>query len=479
MWETNPYNNLCIGKGYYKGASMNVEQIEGYVSVTSASRELDVSVDTIRRWNKLGLVKAIRDRNNNRLFNLGEIRRLQKKLAGDDTTVYEVLKADVMYPEASCMDLFAGAGGTALGFHNAGIPHVMLNELDEHAVETLRINSESHGLGWNIVAGDVKNLDFDEYAGRANVIQAGFPCQAFSYAGKSRGFEDTRGTLFFEFARAIKAVRPKIAIGENVRGLVKHDGGRTLETMLNTLDELGYCVNYRVLRAQYLDVPQKRERLIIFAVRKDLDLPILFPRERDYFISLRQALEDCPESEGQSYPKRKKEIMDLVPEGGNWRDLPIDIQKEYMGGSFDLPGGRTGMARRMSWSQPCLTLTCAPAQKQTERCHPTETRPLKVREYARIQTFPDDWEFSGNVSAKYKQIGNAVPCNLGYHVGRCVLASLGCIPIDEGMEEVEPLQLGEIFFRMVPYDACRTEKPFVGVFAPALVQRGGKSARAW
>ena len=99
------------------------------------------------------------------------------------------------------------------------------------------------------------------------------------------------------------------------------------------------------------------------------------------------------------------------------------------------------MARRMSWNQPCLTLTCAPAQKQTERCHPSETRPLNIREYARIQTFPDDWEFSGKMTAQYKQIGNAVPVNLGYHIGRCVLASLGFIPIAKDMEQVEPLKI--------------------------------------
>ena len=415
-----------------------------FVTVTAASRALDVSVDTIRRWNKLGLIKATRDKNNKRLFNLNEIKRLQSKLSGgDDSTEYKVLKSSKSYKEAACVDLFAGAGGTALGFHNAGIPHVMLNEFDKDAVSTLQNNSRKHRLNWNIIPGDVKDLDFTEYEGTP-VIQAGFACQAFSYAGKSKGFGDTRGTLFFEFARAIETIKPKIAIGENVRGLVKHDGGRTLDTMLHTLDELGYKVNYKVLRAQYLDVPQKRERLILFAVRKDLDLPILFPKERDYYISMRQALKDCPESEGQSYPQRKAEIMAMVPEGGNWRDLPVEIQKEYMKGSFHLTGGKTGMARRMSWDQPCLTLTCAPAQKQTERCHPSETRPLKVREYARIQTFPDDWEFSGKMTAQYKQIGNAVPVNLGYHVGRCVLASLGCIPVTEDMERVEALEVKPI-----------------------------------
>ena len=113
--------------------------------------------------------------------------------------------------------------------------------------------------------------------------------------------------------------------------------------------------------------------------------------------------------------------MELVPMGGYWRDLPIEIQKEYMGGSFELEGGKTGMARRLSLDEPSLTLTCSPAQKQTERCHPTETRPLTVREYARIQTFPDDWEFAGKLSSQYKQIGNAVPVNLAYAIGRSLI----------------------------------------------------------
>jgi DNA (cytosine-5)-methyltransferase 1 len=134
-----------------------------------------------------------------------------------------------------------------------------------------------------------------------------------------------------------------------------------------------------------------------------------------------------PESSGTKYPKSKKEVLDLVPEGGYWRDLPIAVQKKYMGGSFYLGGGKTGMARRMSWSEPSLTLTCSPAQKQTERCHPEETRPFTVREYARIQTFPDNWDFSGSVSQQYKQIGNAVPVNFAKEVGYSIIKFLNRI----------------------------------------------------
>lgn len=384
-----------------------------------ASIQLGISTDTIRRWEKKGLIKASRNEHNYRVFDVDEIKRLQSKISGRHVNNYKILHA-ARKSKFNCIELFAGAGGTALGMENAGINHVLLNEFNKDAAATLRENF----TGANVIEGDVHSLHFDEFKDKVDIVQAGFPCQAFSYAGNRKGFEEARGTLFFEFARCVKETNPKIAVGENVRGLLNHDNGKTLKTMIKVFDELGYRVQYRVLRSQYLDVPQKRERLIILAVRKDLDIPFVFPKEKNYTISLREALKDCPPSDGQKYPEKKFKIMEKIPEGGYWKDLSIEDQKSYMGASFYLSGGKTGMARRLSWDEPSLTLTCAPAQKQTERCHPSETRPLNVREYARIQTFPDNWKFSGSIASQYKQIGNAVPVNLGYHVGRCVIAML-------------------------------------------------------
>jgi DNA (cytosine-5)-methyltransferase 1 len=214
-------------------------------------------------------------------------------------------------------------------------------------------------------------------------------------------------------------------IGENVRGLLTHDGGRTLQTMVGILKELDYRVAYRVLRAQFHDVAQKRERLVIFALHRDETSPILYPEENNYVVTMRDALQGVPNSAGMEYSSSKAAVMELVPEGGYWKDLPDSIQRSFMGGSYHLGGGKTGMARRLAWDEPSLTLTCNPAQKQTERCHPSETRPLTVREYARIQSFPDDWEFFGSVSSQYKQIGNAVPVNLGFHIGIAARQMLG------------------------------------------------------
>lgn len=325
------------------------------------------------------------------------------------------------------IELFAGGGGLALGMEQAGFHHIMLNEFDHNACETLRLNRPH----WNVVEDDLHNVDFTQYKGKVDFLSGGFPCQAFSYAGKQGGFEDARGTLFFEMARAIKECQPLVFMGENVKGLTSHNDGHTFQVIKNTIAELGYTlVEPRVLKAIMYKVPQKRERIILVAIRNDIAEKVQFSYPEPYkrVVTLRDAFfagdlfgTDVPESEGQTYPQRKKEIMAMVPEGGDWRNLPEDIQKEYMKGSFYLGGGKTGMARRLALDEPSLTLTCAPAMKQTERCHPTETRPLTVREYARIQTFPDDWQFAGKREAQYKQIGNAVPVNLAAAVGRSLI----------------------------------------------------------
>ncbi len=402
------------------------------LTVLDAAKVLNVSADTIRRWDKKGLIKTQRSALNHRLFNLQELKRMHRKISGKHKgNNYKILKT-AKQTSYKVVELFAGAGGTALGFHNAGLQHVLLTDWDDDSTKTLKHNQPD----WDVTRDDIRNISFKGI--KADIVEGGFPCQAFSYAGERLGFEDIRGTMFFEFARCVKEVKPKIAMGENVRGLLRHDGGKTLRTITSVLRRLGYRVAYKVLRAQYLDVPQKRERLIILAVRKDLNLPILFPREKDYTISLREALDGCPPSIGQVYPKRKKEILALVPPGGYWRDLPDGLRKEYMQASYYLGGGKTGMARRLSWEEPSLTLTCAPAQKQTERCHPGETRPLSVREYARIQTFPDGWEFAGSMASQYAQIGNAVPVNLGYHIGKCLIAMLQRKPDLNTMVMVKP-----------------------------------------
>lgn len=320
------------------------------------------------------------------------------------------------------IELFAGAGGLALGLEEAGIKGLEFVEFDHDACNTLRTNRPK----WNIVEDDIHNVDFTKYKDRIDIVTGGFPCQAFSYAGKKLGFEDTRGTLFHEFARCVKEVNPKMFLAENVRGLLSHDKGRTFSTIINVFEGLGYTLQYKVLNACFYGVGQKRERVVIIGIRNDLTDKIKFnyPVPDKEWTTLRTALKDCPESEGESYSENKKKVMELVPAGGCWVDLPSDIAKAYMKKSYYSGGGRRGMARRIAWDEPCLTLTTSPSQKQTERCHPDETRPFTVREYARIQSFPDTWEFAGKMSNKYKQIGNAVPVEMARRIGVQIVKAL-------------------------------------------------------
>ncbi len=396
------------------------------ISASNFADIMGVSKTTLLKWEKKGKIKPHNDEHGQKFFlvkdlmNVPEIREMVESDWEKEAT------AIPLRPYSS-IELFAGAGGLALGMSMAGFSHVLLNEIDHFACLTLKKNRPN----WNVVEEDIHNIDFRDYFGKVDFLSGGFPCQAFSYAGNKGGFEDTRGTLFFELARAVKEVSPKVFLCENVRGLASHDGGKTLKTIRNAIAELGYkLVEPRVLSAIKYKVPQKRERLIMIALRNDIADKVTFrwPAPYHRIMTLRDAFckgelfdTDVPESEGQLYPEKKRKVLELVPMGGCWRDLPDDVQRDYMGGSYLLGGGKTGMARRLSLDEPSLTLTCAPAQKQTERCHPIETRPLTVREYARIQTFPDNWSFAGSMTSQYKQIGNAVPVNLSYAIGRSLI----------------------------------------------------------
>lgn len=401
------------------------------ISETNLASVLCVSNRTVESWINTKKIKVSLKKDNKNYFQLKELDIPEiKQMISSKWNSEKNIKPDRVYKS---IELFAGAGGLALGLEKAGFSPVLLNEFDKYACETLRKNRPN----LNVVEDDVHNIDFNCYKGEVDFLSGGFPCQAFSYAGNQKGFEDTRGTLFFEFARAIKEIQPKVFLGENVKGLLTHDNGNTFKIISKVIDELGYyLVPPRVLRAVMYKVPQKRERIFLVGIRKDYADKVCFEWPSPYkrVMTLRDAFykgelfdSDVPESECQKYPKRKAEILSLVPQGGDWRDLPIDIQKEYMKGSFYLDGGKTGMARRLSLDEPSLTLTCSPAQKQTERCHPLKTRPLSVREYARIQTFPDEWEFMGPLTNKYKQIGNAVPVNLAEAMGHKLIKLLNDI----------------------------------------------------
>lgn len=335
----------------------------------------------------------------------------------------------------STIELFAGAGGLALGVERAGFNTLGLIEFDKDAAETLKHNRPN----WRVIHDDIANiskLDLEDYfnlkKGELDLLSGGAPCQSFSYAGNRLGLEDARGTLFYHYATFLRKLQPKMFIFENVKGLRSHDEGRTYKTILDIFEQEGYTITrdqIRVLNAWDYGVPQKRERLITIGIRNDLanQIHFEFPKPHEYKPVLRDILLDCPQSEGATYSAYKKSIFEMVPPGGYWRDIPEDIAKEYMKSCWDMGGGRTGILRRLSLDEPSLTVLTSPSQKQTDRCHPLEARPFTVRENARCQTFPDDWEFCGSVSQQYKQVGNAVPVNLAYEIA---------LKIREGLENM-------------------------------------------
>ena len=330
------------------------------------------------------------------------------------------------------IELFAGAGGLALGLEKAGFETIGLIEFDKDAANTLKKNRPE----WNVINDDIANissLDLESFfnieKGELDLLSGGAPCQAFSYAGKRLGLDDARGTLFYHYALFLQKLQPKTFLFEIVRGLISHDSGRTYQTILDIFKAEGYTVKTEIMNAWDYGVAQKRERLIMIGIRNDLvdEIQIDSPTPHEYKPVLRDILNDVPQSVGTQYSEHKRKIFELVPPGGYWRDIPVDIAKDYMKSCWFMEGGRTGILRRLSLDEPSLTVLTSPSQKQTDRCHPLEARPFTVRENARVQCFPDDWEFSGSVGQQYKQVGNAVPVNLAYEVAR---------KIHEGLEQV-------------------------------------------
>lgn len=340
--------------------------------------------------------------------------------------------AETEFKAFKTIELFAGAGGLALGIEKAGFDTIGLIEFDKSASDTLKCNRPN----WKVINDDIANiscLDLEKYfdikKGELDLLSGGAPCQSFSYAGKRLGLEDARGTLFYHYAKFLDKLQPKMFLFENVKGLLTHDKGRTYKTIVSIFENSGYTIQKSVLNAWNYGVAQKRERLITIGIRNDLinRMSFDFPTPHKYKPVLRDVLLDCPKSEGATYSESKRKIFELVPPGGYWRDIPENIAKEYMKSCWYMEGGRTGILRRLSLDEPSLTVLTSPSQKQTDRCHPLEPRPFTIRENARCQSFPDDWQFCGSIGQQYKQVGNAVPVNLAYDIA---------LKIKEALEEL-------------------------------------------
>ena len=370
------------------------------------------------------------------------------------------------------LSLFSGAGGLDIGLERAGFQTRVCVENDRYCQDTLGNNRDRFSNPQLEVLGDITKIgpsDLLELSGlkqgEVDLVSGGPPCQAFSTAGHRESINDPRGRLFLEFVRIVEEVRPRFFLMENVRGLrsaaLKHrplnsrgeehpplseeeELGSLLSLgILPAFEGIGYQVAWGVLNALDYGAAQDRARLFIIGSIDDelpgdgegiddLVRPTHSRKGRPGMAKakvLGQVIADLEDDPGEcmKYSPNRAEVFERIPEGKNWRyvrDSGLFSQQEleeFMGGAYSSTGGRVGFWRRLSYDKWSPTLTPSPVQKATGLCHPRQTRPLSVNEYARIQGFPDDWEFSGPIANRYRQIGNAVPVELGHAVGTALI----------------------------------------------------------
>ena len=320
------------------------------------------------------------------------------------------------------IDLFSGAGGFSQGFIDSGFTPLLCIDENKDACKTLKKNHPN----LSIVCDKIENFDFMKFRHKVDVMIGGSPCQSFSTVGLKKGLGDQNGQALLEFIQTIFIVQPKIFILENVRGLLSHRKGETFQYILNLLSKnKTYKIEYELINMFEYGVPQKRFRLFIVGSLSSLNLKNFFPLQKSSKTQvLKDVLKNVPSSKGAKYPEKKKKLFQMIPAGKCWTSLPKNIQQDYLGKSWNSKGGKRGILKRLSMTEPSLTLLCSPSQKQTERCHPLEDRPFTIREYARIQTFQDNYSFSGSISSQYRQIGNAVPVLFSNQLGTQLLKIL-------------------------------------------------------
>ena len=327
--------------------------------------------------------------------------------------------------------MFSGCGGLDLGFKEAGCEIVYANDFDTTAQRVYRAN-----LG-DIDPRDIRTVP-DRDIPDGDILLAGFPCQPFSNAGNRKGIYDSRGRLYLECLRVIKAKRPKAILFENVKGLLssKHESGRSLiEVIASDLSSLGYETNYKVVNASDYGVPQKRERLILVGIDQRVGKTFVFPKEEknQSNLTLRHVLDLSPDVPNQvDWPLSPQQLLMVayIPEGGSWKDIPYEVLPSRFKRIRDRMAQYHSpkFYRRFGLNEIVGTMT---ASAQPENCgiiHPLENRRLNVREVARIQTFPDDFvlftDTLADVVGMYKVLGNAVPVKLGVKMGKAILSQV-------------------------------------------------------
>lgn len=357
------------------------------------------------------------------------------------------------------ISLFSGAMGLDLGLEAAGFRTAIALEVNKQAVDTIKKNK----CNLPVIHKRIEDVPTQEILKAANlekgepcVVTGGPCCQSFSTAGKRGSISDNRGNLFRHFIRVVSEGQPRFFVMENVKGLlsaaVKHRKlnertpaylplscdeqlGSALKVIVKELVGLNYYVVWGLLNCADYGVPQKRMRVVFIGSRdgEDIEIPKSTHAQNcaDGLLpwnSLRRAIGRLKDlnPEYLRFTPEKLKLLRMLKAGQNWSDLPKRFHEEALGAAYGSWGGRCGFCRRLDWEMPSPTLTTSPDGKATTLCHPTELRPLSIREYAKLQQFPNKWQFVGSTRQKYTQIGNAVPVGLGAAIGKMLMTTMSC-----------------------------------------------------
>lgn len=426
-------------------------------TIDAAAIKLNVSEQRVRTLCRSGVLEA-RKVGNSWLIDGKSLDSYGLKTAHTLAEDHAVYKVDKKKPIA--LSFFSGAMGLDLGIEKAGFEVRLACEVDKFCRQTIALNKPNAALLSDI--NDYSAQDIREAAGLAegddiDLIMGGPPCQAFSTAGKRKGFNDDRGNVFLKYLDLCIELQPKYFVIENVRGLLScpmdhrpHDKrgtgfpdlnedelkGGALNYVISQIEKSGYGFSFNLYNSANFGTPQIRERVIIICSRDGKKPPFLIPSHSESgefglpkWNTLRSCISGIKHHEHLNFPEKRLKYYRLLKPGQNWKNLPEQLQKEAMGKSFYSGGGKTGFLRRLDWDKPSPTLVTHPAMPATDLAHPVEDRPISVQEYKRIQEFPDSWELAGPVVQQYKQVGNAVPIGLGYAVGNLIIKLINGIDV--------------------------------------------------
>ena len=413
------------------------------------AKKLKVTVQSVRLLIKNGMLNAERVGNQW----LTSIEDLNEYIEKNDVVIepddHERLSDDI--PEIVALSFFSGAMGLDIGMKNGGIDALLACEFNKACRMTIAKNKPEIGLRGDITdftAEEILKMAKIPEGRKVDVIFGGPPCQAFSTAGNRKAFDDERGNVFLKYLSIISEIKPTYVVIENVRGLLSTPfkykdieepiKGGAMMIILDKLKEIGYTVSFNLYNAAYFGAPQIRERVVIIGKLGGGKVSYLQPTHNEEgtdglkaWRTLRDAFDDnLPmnvEHHFIEFPEKRLKYYRILKEGQYWKDLPLDLQKEALGKSFYLGGGKTGFLRRLSYSRPSPTLVTNPTMPATDLAHPTEDRPLSVEEYKSIQEFPESWKVCGGILDQYKQIGNAVPVKLGEAIAKTIIDDMNGI----------------------------------------------------